>query len=119
MSFKRVLFRQVVQQRSVRVRDGSIASRLTLRPFKYFAFYRTRDCECEMRLSRLKFVGGQILQQEAEGLLRDVFRRQRRLLPCDTANSAMQHGEKCENEKALDETGIERADREEFAQQRI
>src|ERR1700678_4048949 len=101
------------------MRDNFIAFRLTLRPFEYFAFYRTRDCECEMRLSRLEFVRGQILQQEAERLLRDVFRRQRRLLPCDAANSPMQHWEKGENEKALDETGIERADREEFAQQRI
>ena len=91
MSFKQILVRQGIEQRDVRVRDDSIAFRLTLRPFKYFAFYGTRDREREMRLSRLEFIGGQILQQEGERLLRDVFRRQRWLLSGDTANSPMQH----------------------------
>src|SRR5580704_16714605 len=106
---------------NVRLGVGVIEQRsfpaFALRPFEDVPLHFSRDGVCKMRASRCHLGRSQKLEKEQKYLLRDVLFGQALLLPGYEANGTMQHRKKYENQKALGESGVRFAKREDFAEE--
>jgi hypothetical protein len=110
------LGREFTKSFSVVVIEEMHLSTFAVSPLKQLSFDRTRNSESEVRLPRTEFARVQILQQNAERLLRYIIRREPRLLSDDATSRPVKHGEKGENQKIFNECGVELPNREKVAQ---
>jgi hypothetical protein len=92
---------------------------LAASPLEGLAFDGAGNGEGEMGLPGLQVVRAQELEQDTQHLLRDVFLSKSRSVSGHAANRVMQHRDKYENEKTLDECRPNRAKAQQFAQQVI
>lgn len=97
----------------------SINRTLSTSPFEELPLHGARNRKGKVRLTFFDLLGAQHLQKNAQGLLGNICTHKARLLLRDTANRAVQHGNKGHNHQRLDKLRFDGPSRKQFAKQVI
>jgi hypothetical protein len=112
-----VRFHEIVihEQRGslLRLFPGRLMDRsFSTRPLEELPFYGARNRKRKVRLPLFDLRRAQHLKKNAQGLLGNIGPRKARLLLGDTADRAVQHGNKSHNQECLDKLRFENTSRE-------
>jgi len=98
---------------------GSMNRAFSTSPFEELPLHSARNCKRKVRLAAFDLLRAQHLQKHAQSLLGNVGARKPRLLLGDTANCAVQHGNKGHDHQGLDKLRLGGTSRQQIVEQVI